>query len=349
MKKIKYLLTSLLLIALTSCYISNSNSSSQSSSTSNNSLVSSNTNSNISTSSSLSSSNNLSSGSNSISSYNSSSSSSSSSSSTTSSSTNSSISSNSNSSTDKVYGSVPDGVKVYKELEAIEYMKSSNYEQFEEMYVSGIIASSSYNNSNGKYRITFKNDFQIYLGYTANGIPSLKNGDEIVVFGKSMIYQNYTYELAYDKSHGSYPEIIKLTRKEIIYDTDDPNFNSYGFPIIEVDIDDYNVTKNGIYNTKEEVSIYIYLYGYLPSNYRTKSQFNKSDYTKENKLSTGGDRFYNKEGILPDIPNIRYIEADIDYTGGSRNAKRIVYSDDPLLIFYTSDHYASFSIMKVVE
>ena len=345
MKKIKYLLTSLLLIALTSCYLSNSNSSSQSDSTSNNSLVSSNTNSNISTSSSPSSkpSSSNSSSSSSVSSSKPSTSSSSSSSS-------SSISSNSSSSsTDKVYGSVPDGVKVYKELEAIEYMKSSNYEQFEEMYVSGIIASSSYNNSNGKYRITLENDFQIYLGYTANGLPSLKKGDEIVAFGKSMIYQNYTYEIAYDKSHGSYPEIIQVIRKEIIYDTDDPNFNSYGFPIIEVDIDDYNVTKTGIYNTKEEVSIYIYLYGYLPSNYRTKSQFNKSDYTKENKLSTGGDRFYNKEGILPDIPNIRYIEADIDYTGGNRNAKRIVYSDDPLLIFYTSDHYASFSIMKVVE
>jgi guanyl-specific ribonuclease Sa len=87
----------------------------------------------------------------------------------------------------------------------------------------------------------------------------------------------------------------------------------------------------------------------LPSNYRTKSQFNKSDYTKDNKLSTGGDRFYNKEGILPDITNIKYIEADIDYTGGGRNAKRIVYSADPLLIFYTSDHYLSYSIMKVVE
>lgn len=341
MKKIKFILTSLLLVALSSCYLQNPNTSSESTSSNNTTESSSSLNSSTSSSSSIS-----------IDTSNSSSSNSSSSTSSSSSSkpsTSSSSLSSSTTSNDKIYGSVPEGVKVYSELEAIEYMKSSSYEQFEEMYVSGIIASSSYNNSNGKYRITFKNDFQIYLGYTANGIPSLKNGDEIVVFGKSMIYQNYTYELAYDKSHGSYPEIIKLTRKEIIYDTDDPNFNSYGFPIIEVDIDDYNVTKNGIYNTKEEVSIYIYLYGYLPSNYRTKSQFNKNNYTKENKLSTGGDRFYNKEGILPDIPNIRYIEADIDYTGGNRNAKRIVYSDDPLLIFYTSDHYASFSIMKVVE
>lgn len=310
MKKIKLILTSLLLIALSSCYLnSNSTSSSTSSSTISNS-----------SSSTLSSS-----------------------------SSSTSINSSSSSSKEQVFGSVPEGVKVYTELEAIEHMQLSSYEQFEEMYVSGIIASSKYSSNNGKYTITLENGFQIYQGYLDSGIPSLKVGDEIVAFGKSMIYQNKTYELAYDKSHKTYPIIIKIIRKEIVINNDDPNFNSYGFPIIEVDIDDYNVIQTGIYNTKEEVSIYIYLYGTLPSNYRTKSQFNKSDYTKENKLSTGGDRFYNKEGILPDITNIKYIEADIDYTGGGRNSKRIVYSANPLLIFYTSDHYASYSIMKVVE
>jgi hypothetical protein len=294
MKKIKFILMSLLLIALSSCNI---NSSSSSSAITSNST---------------------------------------------------SISTNS-SSQEKIWGSVPDNVKVYTELEAIEHMQSPSYVQFEEMYVSGIIASSKYSSNNGKYTITFKNGFQIYQGYLINGLPSLKVGDEIVASGKSMIYENNIYELGYDKSHKIYPTIIKLIRKEIVHNDDDSSFNSYGFPIIEVDIDDYNVIETGIYNTKEEVSIYIYLYGTLPSNYRTKSQFNKSDYTKENKLSTGGDRFYNKEGILPDIPNIKYIEADIDYTGGGRNAKRIVYSADPLLIFYTSDHYLSYSIMKVVE
>lgn len=258
-------------------------------------------------------------------------------------------SSSSSSSSEEVFGSVPSNAKVYSELEAIEYMKSSSYQQFEEMYVSGIIADSKYNANSDKYRVTLENGFQVYLAYLDKGIPSLKVGDEIVAFGKSMIYQSKTYELAYDKSHGSYPLIIKLTRKKVVINDDDPNFNSYGFPIIEVDIDDYNVVEIGIYNTKEEVAIYIYLYKELPSNYRTKSQFNRTDYTSENKISTGGDRFYNKEGILPDITDIKYIEADIDYAGGSRNAKRIVYAIDPLLIFYTSDHYASFSIMKVVE
>jgi hypothetical protein len=119
-------------------------------------------------------------------------------------------------------------------------------------------------------------------------------------------------------------------------------------PVIELDIDDYEIYRDGYYNTKEEVALYIYLYLALPSNYRKKSEFNRNDYTKENKLSTGGDRFYNKERLLPEASGRIYTEADIDYSGGSRNAKRIVFSND-LLIFYTSDHYASFSIFKIVE
>ena len=56
-------------------------------------------------------------------------------------------------------------------------------------------------------------------------------------------------------------------------------------------------------------------------------------------MSIGGDRFGNREGLLPgdDV----YYECDIDYDGGYRNAKRIVYSNDGL-IYYTNDHYKTF-------
>ena len=118
MRKIKFILTSLLLVALSSCYLQNPNTSSESTSSNNTTESSSSLNSSTSSSSSNKPS-------------------------TSSSSLNSSTTSN-----DKIYGSVPEGVKVYSELEAIEYMKSSSYKQFEEMYVSGIIASSSHNNSN---------------------------------------------------------------------------------------------------------------------------------------------------------------------------------------------------------
>lgn len=104
------------------------------------------------------------------------------------------------------------------------------------------------------------------------------------------------------------------------------------------------VLKTGIYNDKDHVALYIYAYRKLPSNYRKKSEFNKNDYTSKNLLSTGGDRFYNNEGLLPEKAGRIYTECDIDYRGGNRNAKRIVFSND-WLIYYTSNHYESFTLL----
>jgi hypothetical protein len=55
----------------------------------------------------------------------------------------------------------------------------------------------------------------------------------------------------------------------------------------------------------------------------------------------GGDRFWNREGRLPNAAGRRWIEADLDYACGRRNAKRLVFSSDRL-IFVTIDHYESF-------
>ena len=57
--------------------------------------------------------------------------------------------------------------------------------------------------------------------------------------------------------------------------------------------------------------------------------------------SIGGDYFGNYEGLLPEEDGRDYYECDIDYEGGYRNSKRIIFSDDGL-IFYTEDHYESF-------
>ena len=58
--------------------------------------------------------------------------------------------------------------------------------------------------------------------------------------------------------------------------------------------------------------------------------------------SIGGDRFGNREGLLPKAKGRTWYECDIDYRGGrSRGPKRIVYSSDGL-IYYTEDHYESF-------
>jgi ribonuclease T1 len=54
--------------------------------------------------------------------------------------------------------------------------------------------------------------------------------------------------------------------------------------------------------------------------------------------SIGGDRFKNLEGRLPDK---EWREADLDYKGGHRGGKRLVFSRDGLR-FVTVDHYKTF-------
>jgi len=104
------------------------------------------------------------------------------------------------------------------------------------------------------------------------------------------------------------------------------------------------------YSSKDEVAAYIHQYHVLPPNYITKGEAQKRgwDSTKGNlwqvtdHQSIGGDVFGNREGLLLKAPGRQYFECDIDYYGGYRGAKRIIYSNDGL-IFYTDDHYTTFS------
>lgn len=105
------------------------------------------------------------------------------------------------------------------------------------------------------------------------------------------------------------------------------------------------IDEDGEYTGKEEVALYIYTYGCLPSNFITKSEAGKLGWvSSEGNLwdvapgkSIGGDRFGNYEEKLP---RGDYLECDIDYEGGYRGEKRIVFSDEG--IYYTEDHYNSF-------
>ena len=109
------------------------------------------------------------------------------------------------------------------------------------------------------------------------------------------------------------------------------------------------VTEDGKYTDKDRVAAYIHEFGHLPSNYISKTKARKAgwDNTKDNLwdvcpgMSIGGGPFYNDEGLLPDAENRYWTECDIDYEGGNRGAKRIVFSNDGL-VFYTADHYESF-------
>ena len=112
------------------------------------------------------------------------------------------------------------------------------------------------------------------------------------------------------------------------------------------------VSENGEYTSKEEVALYIHLYNHLPGNYITKSEAQDLGWDSSkgnlNKVapgkSIGGDKFGNREGLLPKKEGRVYYECDIDYKKGSRNAKRIVFSNDGL-IYYTEDHYESYELL----
>lgn len=114
-----------------------------------------------------------------------------------------------------------------------------------------------------------------------------------------------------------------------------------------------SVTENGKYTSKEEVAAYLIKYKKLPSNYITKNKamakgWNASEgnlWEVTDRMSIGGDVFGNFEKKLPVIKGIKYYECDIDYKGGRRNAKRIIYSDKGD-IYYTEDHYNTFEKLK---
>lgn len=109
------------------------------------------------------------------------------------------------------------------------------------------------------------------------------------------------------------------------------------------------VTEDGSYTGKDEVALYLHLFGHLPDNYITKKEARALGWDSSSGnlwevapgKSIGGDYFGNYEGLLPEEDDRDYFECDIDYEGGRRNAKRMIYSDDGL-IFYTEDHYESF-------
>ena len=108
---------------------------------------------------------------------------------------------------------------------------------------------------------------------------------------------------------------------------------------------------DGWYYSAEDVALYLVTYGELPSNFITKDEARELGWEGGSVqrylegAAIGGDKFGNREGILPKASGRQYYECDIDTDGqNSRGAKRIVYSNDGL-IYYTEDHYESFILL----
>lgn len=108
---------------------------------------------------------------------------------------------------------------------------------------------------------------------------------------------------------------------------------------------------NGSYTSKDDVALYIHTYNQLPNNFITKKMAQKLGWTGGSLepyapgKSIGGDRFGNYEGLLPKKAGRTYTECDIDTMyADKRGAKRIIFSNDGL-IYYTDDHYETFTLL----
>lgn len=118
------------------------------------------------------------------------------------------------------------------------------------------------------------------------------------------------------------------------------------FEVVE---DVEQIDYDGVYTSKEDVGLYLYTYGELPSNFMTKKEARALGWSGGSLeeiapgYCIGGDYFGNNEGLLPEGS---YHECDIDtlYSKKGRGAKRIVYSDDGR-IYYTEDHYETFELL----
>ena len=111
------------------------------------------------------------------------------------------------------------------------------------------------------------------------------------------------------------------------------------------------IDEDGWYYSKDDVALYIFTYGKLPENFITKSEAQDLGWTGgsveryKKGAAIGGDKFGNYEGLLPKKSGRKYYECDIDTKGESkRGAKRIIFSNDGL-IYYTDDHYESFTLL----
>ena len=199
-------------------------------------------------------------------------------------------------------------------------------EQIEGVTLTGVVTSSQgysegYNNATFYLQVQGTDGAKTIYCYRvkpATTRTDVAEGDRLSLTGTIQNYKGTIefYPAEYTHLGGSAPTTVPTTR---------PTGNGTA-----------TIDEDGIYDSKEDVALYIHIYGKLPKNYVTKSQYNKDKY-----LCVGGDRFYNKEGLLPG--GEIYYECDIDTYGvTSRGAKRLVWTKSGI-VYYTGDHYESFT------
>ena len=124
------------------------------------------------------------------------------------------------------------------------------------------------------------------------------------------------------------------------------------------------VEESGLYTTKDSVAAYLCKFDKLPANYvgknegkklyesKTGNTFEKWNFNPWTTIDVmiGGDNFdnfsSNPENYHEKLPEGSYHEADVDYSAKNRGTKRLVYQPD-CVIYYTSDHYETFTRLEV--
>ncbi len=177
-------------------------------------------------------------------------------------------------------------------------------------------------------------------------------GEDAADFGAVSEFGGDTQETADREEQSSYnPETESESESSAEYQkTEVPDTTETG---TEAESEEETlIAEDGEYLSAEDVALYIATYGCLPSNYMTKDEAEELGWSsREGNLwevapgaCIGGDRFGNYEGILPKKSGRKYTECDVNYDGGYRSAERIVFSNDGL-VYYTEDHYETFTLL----
>lgn len=150
-------------------------------------------------------------------------------------------------------------------------------------------------------------------------------------------------------------ESSSVSESDVAISSEDITINISDVPgndsSITIEESNDTIDENGSYTSAADVGLYIHTYGKLPSNFITKNQARELGWEGGGLEKyapgkcIGGDRFGNYEGNLPTKKGRFYTECDIDTLGAnSRGAKRIVFSNDGL-VYYTEDHYETFTLL----
>lgn len=176
---------------------------------------------------------------------------------------------------------------------------------------------------------------------TNNGLVNRQSEDVSVIITVKIFYK----EIYFTDSFTCI--VLKIESDGYTYDVE--NTQSF-LTIYELN----TVDENNEYNDHLSVIAYIYYFQKLPNNFLTKSQAKKLGWKGSGNVwandslkgkNIGGDTFNNYEQILPIVNDNTYIELDVNCSNGSRGKYRIVYNRYTFDIYYTDDHYNSFTYM----